>query len=93
MGGTIWVESQEGVGSVFLFMIRAQAMPSELPAYLHGTVPTLAGKRVLVVDENPTLRGLLVTYLAWWDVYVEAIESALAFCYRTHFIQGRQREA
>jgi CheY-like chemotaxis protein/anti-sigma regulatory factor (Ser/Thr protein kinase) len=70
MGGTMEVNSAEGVGSTFRFTIRvglASGQRSPLPAPLAGTV---AGKRALVVDDNPTNRRILSAFLQRWEMEV-----------------------
>ena len=61
MGGTMWVESAAGQGAAFLFTIQIglPAIPvSEPLAY-----PELAGRRVLVIDDNSASRENIVRHL------------------------------
>jgi CheY-like chemotaxis protein len=79
MGGTIWAESREGIGSTFHFTARF-GRTSRTPI---GTEPELcvAGGRVLVADGNPTTRrvlGELLTDLSFRPTLVEGASPALA---------------
>lgn len=75
LGGEIGVDSTPGSGSTFWFTARFQAARSarqELPA---GPVASLRGTRVLVVDDNATLRETLVRQLTAWGIRVDAVDS------------------
>ncbi|MBL8385978.1 MAG: GAF domain-containing protein [Burkholderiales bacterium] len=77
MGGTMWAESAgPGQGSTFHFTMRA--MPTELPQGSRrefiGQQPQLAGKRILVVDDNATNRRILALQTARWGMAVEDTE-------------------
>ena len=64
MGGTIWVESRMGDGSRFQFTAHfGEGAVEELPA---PSSTTLAGLRVLVVDDNATNRRILDEVLRHW---------------------------
>jgi len=62
----------ETPGSTFLFTIAACPSPSPVPATLQECVPELSGKRLLVVDDNPTNRKILTLQARSWGMEVEA---------------------
>ncbi len=71
MGGTMWAESAgPGKGSTFFVTIHAQ--PAELPPSTRrefiGAQPALAGKRLLIVDDNHTNRKVLMLQTAKWGM-------------------------
>jgi PAS domain S-box-containing protein len=74
MGGTMWVESEEGKGSTF--HIGLTAPEAKVPARIdHGdALPTLAAKRILVVDDNATNREIMSRQARSWGMEPVAVE-------------------
>jgi PAS domain S-box-containing protein len=68
MGGSVWLESEEGVGSTFTFSIRAEALKTEKRAYLQGGRSVLTNRRVLIVDDNATNRRILRHMTTKWGM-------------------------
>ena len=83
MGGSIGMESVEGRGSTFHFTVKLPTHPgiARKPPRHSGT---LAGKRVLVVDDNETNRRVACTYLAHWGCRSEAVASGTDALRRLH---------
>ncbi len=77
MGGTITVESEgvAGLGTTFHFDVVAAAAEGAPLVYSLAEQPHLAGKRVLVVDDNPTNRKILSLQTESWNMQPVAVAS------------------
>ncbi len=70
MGGRIWAVSEPGKGSIFHFTMRARRVQADRPMYLSPDQPTLTGKRLLVVDDNPTNVKIVRLQAEGWGMQV-----------------------
>ncbi len=73
MGGSIDVDSRPGRGSTFWFNVRLERQGEAAPVAPPSA--RLAGRRVLVVDDNATNRQILRHQLGYWGLRVTAVES------------------
>jgi PAS domain S-box-containing protein len=70
MGGTIEVESREGVGSMFRFTTKVGRVEAQEPVIPASHAASVAGRKILVVDDNATNRRILQLYLEGWGAKV-----------------------
>ncbi len=77
MDGRAWVESELGSGSTFHVVIEAPAGPASDQPHLRRDPPLLAGKRVLIVDDNPTNRRIFVRQVMGWGMTPTALATPL----------------
>ncbi|WP_229310917.1 hybrid sensor histidine kinase/response regulator [Larkinella soli] len=68
MGGSISVESQEGVGTTFTFSIQCQVSQEARRQYVLFNTAGNEGKRVLIVDDNQTNLTILKSQLEQWKL-------------------------
>lgn len=76
MGGTLWVESEEGEGSCFFFTAEFEKVPaSRLPAPVAQV--SLEGERILVVDDNRFNCEIIGGMLSHWGARYWVSSSAV----------------
>ncbi len=73
MGGTMWLESEVGKGSIFHFTVHLQA--DENPFDIGHDMVDLRGRRMLLVDDNATNRRVLSKALENWGVQAQTAGS------------------
>ena len=73
MGGKVWVESDAGHGATFHFTIQAKSAATTAPMTWQLPQSQLAGKRILVVEDNPTNCQIMLHRLTQWGLIPETV--------------------
>jgi polar amino acid transport system substrate-binding protein len=74
MGGEIWVESEPGKGSIFIFTARL-GIPAKAKKRILEPSKSLKGMKVLVVDDNAASREILKGALESFTLQVTTVTS------------------
>lgn len=84
LGGRIWVESKQNVGSQFHFSFSCEAVDKPLPLYLQVN-EEFKGRRVLLIAEYESSRKILTQSLTRWGMEVLSMNSLPEAVDRTSF--------
>jgi PAS domain S-box-containing protein len=76
MGGTIWAESEAGVGSKFIFSVVLQPSNVANGKELLAGSGCLKSRSALIVDDNATNRHMLESQLKSWGMVTTVVASA-----------------
>ena len=69
------INNLKSVGSTFYFSTKVPCYESSLPINLSNSQPELAGKRVLIVDDNATNRQILTLQTQSWGMVPTTVAS------------------
>ncbi len=88
MGGELSVQSEVGEGSTFHFVLPMAAAFLPKTRSMETALPSLQGKRVLIVDDNATNREVLTRQTRAWGMRPHAAESGEAALHLLRDIGG-----
>ena len=69
------IQNPKSEGSTFYFTIMAASAPDLLPVVSNNLQPQLDGRRLLIVDDNPTHRQILTLQAKSWGMLTRVAES------------------